>query len=203
MKPGLYRVEGYWVPKKTLKVNGWVVQSRLAYARRRLGQERVQELIGALPEDQREIWLHPDVNAWYDLRRLEPLETAVARCVLAENLEAAYRDMGRFSADRAFDPQHGHYRRFRGKPPELFLKLAAKWQNEYYNTGLTEYYPTGVTSCMIRIRYIPFTTRPNCASNLGFFQRSIEILGGEEVQAEEKRCVAWNDEWCEFHFRWS
>ncbi len=197
-----YRVvPGYWVQHDTLEVNGWVLRSRLEFARAHGGDERLQRVLEALDEKERSIWTSVDINAWYDVRQIEPFERELAR-QLGLDEETAYIRMGEVSAERAFHPERGHYRRFLGQPPEVFLKLAAKWQNEYYNTGLTEYYPTGVTACMIRTRYIPYTTRSNCLSNLGFFRRSIEILGGQKVKAEERRCVAHGDEWCEFHFSW-
>ncbi len=191
----------YWEMSDQLLVRGWVLVSRLAFVRARWGDTAVEEILARLSPQDRAVWTQVDINEWYELRMIERFEKQVVRYSGEDELRL-YEQMGEFSADRAFDPDTGHYRRFLGKPPELFLKLAAAWQNEYYSTGLTEYYPTGVTSCMIRTRYIPYTTRSNCRSNLGFFRRSIEILNGRNVRAEERRCLLDGDAWCEFHFQW-
>lgn len=197
-----YRVvPGYWIQHDTLEVTGWVLKSRIEFVLAHGGEELLKKILAELDEASRNMWQQVDINRWYDIRDIEPFERSVAEHLSLDET-TAYVRMGEFSANRAFHPERGHYRRFLGQPPEVFLKLAAKWQNEYYNTGLTEYYPTGITSCMIRTRYIPYTTRPNCLSNLGFFRRSIEILGGTDVRAEERKCVAWDDAWCEFHFSW-
>lgn len=195
-------VNTYWMAKDSLEVTGWVLLSRLTFARERLGETQLSRVLKDLPQEMHTLWESPDINAWYDIRTLEPFENKVALAIKPHDVEFVFIDMGRFSAELAFDPDQGHYHRFLGRAPELFLRMAAKWQNEYYSSGLTEYYPTGVSSCMIRIRYIPYTTRPNCLSNMGFFQRSIEILGGHNVGAKERTCVAWNDPACEFHFQW-
>lgn len=191
----------YWEPVDEFRVRGWVLLSRMDYVRSRWGEAVLQELLSRLTPEEQTQWRQASVNDWYELRFVERFERLIAEYA-GEDPDAVYEAMGVFSAERAFHPEKGQYRRFLGKPPELFLKLAATWQNEYYNAGLTEYYPTGVSSCMIRTRYIPYTTRPNCRSNLGFFRRSIEILGGQDVRAEERRCLLQGDAWCEFYFAW-
>ncbi len=191
----------YWEIQDELLVSGWVLRSRREFVLEHLGEEVWQEIIKSLPDDLREMWNHIDINEWYDIRKVEVLEKKVAE-KFGKKEEQVYEEMGRFSARRAFDPEKGQYKHFLGKPPELFFKIAARWQNEYYNTGLTEYYPTGVFSCMIRTRYIPYTTRANCRSNLGFFREAIRLLGAQALKAEEAKCIAWGDEWCEFHFEW-
>jgi predicted hydrocarbon binding protein len=72
----------------------------------------------------------------------------------------------------------------------------------YYSDGEASCERTGDSAAVLRVAGARSHSQADCESTAGYFERGIELLGGQDPVIELSRCRGRGDELCEFRCRW-
>jgi predicted hydrocarbon binding protein len=178
------------------KVKGGKISSKLAFVREVYGQEMLAKLIDSFPpQDQLQLKIVLETK-WYSLDLYEQVILAV--CKIAGNGDqAVYAQMGRHSAELAFN---GAYRAFRAKNPVDLSRrfvLMHKLRNDPAETEVS----VEEGRCIVKVTK-PRSTVEICRVSKAFWERSVELAGGRNVEVREPRCMGRGDLACLFEISW-
>jgi hypothetical protein len=169
------------------------------HAERRFGREGVAACLADLSADDCELLESIVPVGWY------PLEPALrfSRCVdqrFGSGDLALCREAGRFSAEWQLSSFHKMLLRLTS-PGWMFERGLGVWQ-QYHDSGRWEILQPSTTELVGRLYDFAVVDRAFCVREHGWFERAIELTGGDQVVIEEPRCRAQGAECCEYVGRW-
>lgn len=181
-------------------VKGVVLIARKEFVEDEYGRADWAKVVEALEEPHRSVLRRPLLSfSWYPFETNQALDIAICR-LLAEGDKSIFRRLGRFSAEKNLSSVHSTF--VRGETPHSLLETAAPILRTYYDEGERVYERTGPQSCILTTRGDGCFSRSDCETNLGWFERAVEIQGGKNVRVREPRCRGAGADRCEYHIEW-
>jgi uncharacterized protein (TIGR02265 family) len=182
-------------------IKGNVLLSRLKYVRARGGDAALEEVLSGLPQEDQQVlrgWILP--IGWYSFDLNQRLDSAIARRFSPEDRARVFLDMGRASADANLGGAHRPF--VKEGDPHFLLGNAERIYAAYYASGRRTYERTGPASGVLRTYEAESVTATDCLTVVGWYERAIELCGGNEVKVVETRCRAKGDPHCEYRCEW-
>ncbi|MEO6325534.1 MAG: hypothetical protein ABIT01_10810 [Thermoanaerobaculia bacterium] len=186
------------VPERDCRLRGGIFDGHLAWVLENHGAAGLSALWSEIPAR-----LRPDAGERFDPEAWFPFESMVVIDRLIVKLFGGDREtlraLGRFSARRNLTGKSG-------------LRKGFTIQNHFWdarthlaifqNFGRCEYVPLGDSS--FRMDYFDYVVRSRtfCESGLGYFEASVQILGGRNPIVEEIACQCLGDRSCTYVTSW-
>ena len=184
------------------RIKGGVLLSRLDFVRERAGDEVLQAIIAALPEEDRKIFSGLVLpRSWYPFDTAARLEDAIALRLSPAAPEVIFLEFGRASADSNLLAHHAVF--VKKDDPQHLLSCAPKIYALYYQSGRRTYEKTGPTSAILRTFDAEQYSSNDCLTVVGWHQRAIELSGGKNARVKETQCRAKGASHCEYACEWS
>jgi hypothetical protein len=181
-------------------VKGVVLIARRDFVLEKYGEEGWGRVLQAMDGEHRSVLEKELLSfSWYPFETNTVLDDLICR-TLASGDPAIYREMGRYSAEKNLKSVHSTF--VRGEGPHGLLRSAAPILHVYYDEGTRTYRRTGETSCVLTTTGGRCYSRSDCETNLGWFERAIEICGGSNVEVREPACRVSGAPSCEYHLSW-
>ena len=172
--------------ESTSRVKGLVLTSRRDWVQRTYGRANWEKVVATLPAESRGILggtIH--ATAWCSLKVNEELDWAICR-ELAGNDRTIFRRLGAHTADliiRTSYPKH-----VKTRDPIGFLKAVGRQAPRYYD-GL-EVSADVIDPHHVVLRFSGIVSNvPNCDSNMGYYERGVQICGGTDARGKETACT--------------
>ena len=186
------------------EVKGVLLNSALAFMRKRFGEQAVDDAIASLSPADRV--LLPNVildSNWYSYSAWGPVRRLSAALTRQYGSDPSFAaELGKFNANFVFE---GVYRTLLIKNPVKLVQKFSWMHGFFYRDGLTlETELPDEHHCRLRYRYGDQAkpARSTCASTMGFWIRTIELAGGTNVSASHTKCRAEGDDLCEYLIDW-
>ncbi|HEV8269359.1 MAG TPA: hypothetical protein VGR00_14030 [Thermoanaerobaculia bacterium] len=176
-----------------------ILRSHLAWARQRPLVD-IEDLWGRMPNDmksRRPETIHDD--EWIPFASLILFDKAVVRACRDLAEDAVLFSLGRASAEQNFGGGLGLER---GVNIHSHFWDAGTHHARFQDFGKCEYEPMGARSFRMTYSDYPVKSRIFCLSACGYFQASIEFLGGQDAIVEERLCQCLGDDRCTFLVSW-
>jgi hypothetical protein len=184
------------------EIRGVILNSVLTFLGTRFGKQAVDDAIITLSSQDR--MLLRDVildSTWYSYAALGTVRRLSA--MLSRNASPALAiDMGKFNAEYVFT---GVYKALLiNDPVQLVHKFS--WLHDFFYRDVftlqTEIPSPG--RCYLRYEYRDGVkpARSTCSSMMGFWIRTIELVGVMNVTARHTKCRAEGDDVCEYEMEW-
>jgi hypothetical protein len=182
------------------RIKGGILHAHLDWARQRIGQEYLAQLLARVSPATAEI-LSSSILAteWYPFRSVIELDRAVAAAVGGEELEVA-AELGRHSARLNLTQQ---YKVFSGGDPAAFFRREALLHRQFLDFGRAQVESTGPNSCRISLSEYTCFAKVFCASARGYYEQAAQLQGGKLVVVREHTCICDGALACVFEVSWS
>lgn len=181
-------------------VKGVVLIARKDFVESAYGDEGWQKILMSLREPHVGVLRGQLLPfSWYPFSTNQALDNAICQ-VLASGDTGVFREMGRFSAEKNLGSVHATF--VRGDDPHALIANSRAILRTYYDEGERVYERKGERACALITTGEGCYSRSDCETNLGWFERAVEIMGGRNVEAKEISCRGLGAERCEYHFSW-
>ncbi len=182
-------------------IKGSVLSSRLSFVRRVLGEPGVVRVLARLPDSTRQTLLRPLLPfMWYPFEVNAQLDAAIA--AESGRGDKIFFELGCASAnDNLTSASQLQY--IREKNPHALLKQSSTIYRVYYDTGRREYLRVSDFCAILRTYDSESFSVANCATNVGWHTRALEMCGGRDVRVSEPRCRARGAALCEYVCDWA
>lgn len=180
------------------RVKGTKLKSKLAFVEEAFGGGVLQEVLSALPEeDQQSLRRLLDLG-WYPIGIFDRLLAAIVQVAGRGDLDVLDR-MGRESANYQAENAYRVY--FRGRDPRALLEAMVPMHSQINKPARMELVERGERSLSLVV-YGPPTTLLTCRLARSFYQRAMELAGGESARVTESACMARGQDHCRFDMEW-
>lgn len=187
--------------RSVTRIKGASLLARLEFVSERGGPELLARVFAGLDAaDRRVLEGNPLPSSFFPLALNERLDEAIARALGAADPVPVYRELGRASAQKNLQKLHQAF--LRGHSPHALLDGFPAVRATYYSDGAASYEPTGETSGVLRVTGASSHSRPDCESTAGYFERALELAGGQGARVALARCRGRGDGLCEFRCEW-
>lgn len=180
------------------RVKGTKLKSKLAFVEERFGSEVLQEVLAALPEGDRESLRRLLDLGWYPIGIFDRLLAAIVQVPGEGDLEILDR-MGRETAE--YQAEHAYRVYFRGRDPRALLEAMVPMHSQINKPARMELVERGERSLSLVVSEPP-TTLLTCRLARSFYQRAMELAGGEMARVTESACMARGQDHCRFDMEW-
>lgn len=182
-------------------VKGSVLRSRVDFVEKKFGRERLDLVLGILPEEDRHTLERGLLPAqWYPFALGERLEKAILQ-VLGEDGRSTFMELGRRSAIYNLAGVHQVF--VRAGDPHHLLSRAPSIYRLYYDTGSRTYEKTGEHACRLVTSDSEVFSEGDCLTVMGWHERAVEMCDGRDVAIDHPRCRARGDAVCEYLISWN
>jgi uncharacterized protein (TIGR02265 family) len=183
-------------------VGGNIILARRSFVQKRGGDVLWERVLARLPEsDAKALRRTMLVTGTYPLALNLRLDEAIAAELYPGEPDRAFLEMGRASADvNLTGPQRGFVRM---GDPHYLLSLSETIYAYYYGQGRRTYEKTAATSALVTTFDAPPATPADCLTVIGWYQRAIELSGGNDAKVIETRCRSRGHDRCEYRCTWS
>jgi len=158
------------------------------------GQRRWEEVMAALPADERSVAGEAVVVGWYPVGVYSSLLRAIDR-TLGQGNGAALVPLGRFQAEHDLNLFYRLVLRF-WSPAILIEKTAEMW-GRYHDTGVWD-----VKRVTATVSQWLGASDVVCPSTVAYIGRLFELVGAKGVQAHHPECVARGGRRCTWTVDW-
>lgn len=181
------------------RVKGTAVLASIRYVKENLGEDVINGVLAALPEDDRKaLGGHLLASAWYSMPAfLHFMEEAEKQ--LAGKEPDVLRKMGRASADYSLTTVYKIF--FKVGSPEFIIGKAARVFGSYYDSGKVvpvESSPGRAAFDLVEFQGAP----PFCARIGGWMERTLELAGAKDVRVHHPECLHRGGPRCRFEGTW-
>ena len=180
------------------RVKGTKLKSKLAFVEEAFGSEVLREVLAALPEEDRQSLRRMLDLGWYPIGIFDRLLAAIVQVAGRGDLDVLDR-MGRESADYQAENAYRVY--FRGHEPRALLEAMVPMHSQINKPARMELVERGERSLSLLV-YEPPTTLLTCRLARSFYQRAMELAGGETARVTETSCMARGQDHCQFDMQW-
>ncbi len=178
---------------------GLTVLATLAYIRRTAGEERMEAVLGRLPEKARRglkgIVATEEVP-WQVLSGL----LRAADAVLAADDPGWIEAAGAYAIESLGVEYYGGI--LRKKSPLEFLMQPVSLFQLYYHPGNMEVVEAGTGLAVLRLVGFEHGNVLFCRRQTGGLRRALELAGGRQPTVRHVRCTEDGDGYCEWELRW-
>src|SRR5690242_1819828 len=182
---------------------GIVLTAWIDFLNQRYGRASVADAMKALNPDDQALLTAPFLpSSWYPYSTLHALRR-VTRSLATPADQNLGVEIGRFMAEHVFT---GIYRSvFIKDPVKMIEKFSWVGDLFYQEVRDLDTEILGDTRCLVRHRHKSGSkpTRAICESLLGFYGRTLEMAGALAVRHAHPKCLAREDNCCEFLFEWA
>ncbi len=183
-----------------MKVKGNIIKSRIAFVKERFGQPAWEQVLAALPEEDRRRLATPAMSvAWYEFELGDRLDKAIVT-VLGKGDTKVFEEMGRASARENLTGVHSSF--LEPRDPQKFMAKAPLIYRFYYDTGQRVWQPTGPTSGTLTTSGSETFSTADCATVVGWYQEALKMLGARNVSVVEETCCARGADACRYRVSW-
>jgi hypothetical protein len=183
-----------------MNVKGSVLLSRRAFVQKHFGHEAWDQVLAALPAEDRAVLCGMLLNvAWFPFKLGERLDATIVR-ILGKGDEKVFQRIGQVSADENLNGAHKHF--LAAGSPEKFLRQTSEIYKFYYDSGYRTYEPDGPTGAVLTTYEADTFSRMDCLTIIGWHTRALEMLGAKDVQMKEETCRANGADFCRYRVRW-
>jgi uncharacterized protein (TIGR02265 family) len=183
------------------QVKGAVILARRAFVREEFGEEAWQQLLEALPEEDRE---HLDgfilTASWYPFELNDRLDAAIVER-LGGGDKAIFESIGSWSAKKNLAGPHKTF--LTPGNPRGFMEMSDRIYNFYYDTGERKFEATGDSSGVMTTYGAETFSETDCLTVIGWYRQALEMCGATQVAIDEVACRARGAEFCRYELRWS
>lgn len=180
------------------RVKGTKIKSKLVFIEETYGADIRDAVLGQLPaEDQQRLRRLLDLG-WYPIGIYERLLDAIVRVAGDGDPEILER-MGQETAE--YQARHAYSVYFRSGDPRAMLEAMVPMHSQLNQPGEMEIVDRGERSLSLVVTDPP-TTLLTCRLARAFYQRAMELVGGESAKVVETKCQARGDGQCRFEFEW-
>ncbi len=178
-------------------VKGSKISSKLAFVRNEYGEAMVAEVVSSLgPADQEALRMVLETG-WYPMELYERVMKAICKTA-ARGDNSVYARIGHHSAEEVLTKT---YRIFRGKSPVDALNKMVPMHSMINDPGEMEVTSVREGQCTIKVLK-PRSTETICRVAHYFYERSVELCGGTNVQVREVKCSGRGAAFCQFDITW-
>jgi hypothetical protein len=182
-------------------VRGGMLMSHLECVEEGYGGQAVEKLWARMPERLRSV--RPETIAttdWISFELLVTADRAIARTFALGHEEELLMELGRFSARRNFGKQRLELAK--GMNVHSHFWSGKTHHERFQDFGSCTYVPLEAQAFRMEYRDYRVLSRVFCLSAYGYFEASIELLGGLDPIVEETACQCYGDETCTFVVSW-
>ncbi|MFO0763057.1 MAG: V4R domain-containing protein [Byssovorax sp.] len=152
-------------------------------------------VLGAFPRAEREVLEAAVAIGWYDLDLYARLITEVDRRFGQGDLRLV-EALGRYEAEKDLTTIHQWLLRFFN--PALAIEQMGKYWSRFHDTGQWVVERKSEREIQARLSGWGVIDPALCRELCGYFQRTLELIGGRDVRVEHPRCRARGAGECEF-----
>lgn len=184
------------------RVKGTAVSGRLEYARRRGGDEAVEQVVAAIsdPGVRSELADGKALKSnWYPFTVLVDISLAIDRIYGQGDLGI----LEQVGGDVAEADLNSVYKFFMAmaSPQYLMDKAASLWRN-YYDSGEMVVIDRGENKAILELRKFESPHRAHCLAVKGWMLRTLTLCGCKNVRGAHDECRALGHARCVFEGRW-
>ena len=182
------------------RVKGIAVLARLRFVKERYGDEGLEQLLRALPTEERTlIDEHLLPHEWAPFSLFVNVNQR-ADALFGRGDLALILEMGAYAARTALPTIFRPFLRF-GSPKFLFSRASKIW-NTHYDSGRLDLIEDSPRTARLRIEGFETPHTVHCHAILGWVREAIVLTGAVVQFAEETRCRTRGDPFCEISARW-
>lgn len=184
------------------QVGGNIILARRSFVQARGGDALWERVLARLPaDDAQKLRKTLLVTSTYPLELNLRLDDAIAAELYPGEPDRAFLEMGRASADTNLNgPQRAFVRQ---GDPHYLLSLSETIYSYYYAQGRRTYDRSGPKSGVVTTYEAPPSSPADCLTVIGWYQRAIELSGGEDARVVEEKCRSRGHDRCEYRCVWS
>lgn len=184
-----------------INVKGTAISGRRQYVIRYHSEDKLRAVLGKLKDREQAKRLETGVlkSAWYPFDLFVDFTETIDR-VVGKGDGKLYRAVAAQTAEDDLSTVYKVFFKFL-KPMYIFEKAGQLWSS-YYSSGQLKSTTLGPSD--IELEIIGFETPhwAHCESVVGWAQRSIELTGVKNVQADHTECRAKGARRCRMRFSW-
>jgi uncharacterized protein (TIGR02265 family) len=182
------------------QVRGTVLRSRLAFVEEHAGKEGVQQVLDALPVEERHAVQKALPIQWYPFAVGLRLDEAIV-AVLGKGDPRFFERLGESSAEKNLGSVH---RTFLTKgDAHAFLAKAPTIYRMYYEAGHREYEHVGEREALLTTHDAETFSIADCATVVGWHRKALEMCGVAGAKVTEEQCRAKGAPVCRYRVTWS
>lgn len=197
-RPSTHSASSATASAEEARIKGTKIKSKLAFVEGSLGAETLEAVIDHLPPEIREDLRRVLDLGWYPIRLYNQLLEAIVE-VAGGGDQAVVDQMGRETAE--YQARHAYSVYFRNGDPRALLQAMVPMHSQINQPGRLELVDHGERSLSLLV-FEPPTTLLSCRLARAFYQRAMELVGGDSARVIESACRARGDEHCRFDMRW-
>lgn len=137
----------------------------------------------------------------YPITLKEKLDWTIATALTPHDLDATYKELGRWSAESNFIQYHGMY--LRPGDPHGMMANGPAMHRRYYDSGEATYERTDSHSGVFSIHGVTEASWPDCLGTAGYWEKAVELSGGRYASVSHTACVSKGAPQCTFVVRWA
>lgn len=182
-------------------IKGAVLVSRLRLIRERLGQAAYDEILAALPPDDREVLSGIVLPvSFYPMEIQVRLDAAIVER-MGQASEKVLKELGRESASDNLPKFQAAM--VKANSPLHLLQQTPAIYRLYYGTGRRDFVATGPTSGVLTTYDAAGATVADCYTIIGWHERALEIVGAKTVTIRHPICRARGGPVCKYEVSWT
>lgn len=182
------------------QVRGTVLRSRLAFVEELAGKEGIEQVLAALPPEDRQAFQMILPIQWYPFALGLKLDEAIVS-VLGRGDPKFFERLGESSAERNLGSVH---RTFLTKgDAHGFLAKAPQIYRMYYEVGHREYEKAGEKEAVLTTHDAETFSIPDCATVVGWYRKALEMCGVAGATVREEQCRAKGAATCRYRIAWT
>lgn len=178
------------------KVRGISFSGSIKYIRKNFGEEGFCKVLENLPENAREIISGTlNIMEWYPQEAFA-IFLSVADEVLGNGDRSVCYEAGKANAEGAFGGIYKVFLEF-GRPQTVLRKAALAWR-VLNDTGYLEVEIIRENYAKGKIKEYENPHKCLCRHLAGYFEKVLELSGGNDVKVTETKCRCQGDDCCEY-----
>lgn len=181
------------------QVKGTKITSKLTFLRQEYGEEIVEQVTAALPEEDRaRLRVVLDLG-WYPQELYGRLLRSIQE-VAGDGDPRILERIGYHTAEHQAANAYKVY--FKVGDPVKLLEQMVPMHAQLNDPGEMRLERLGDTQVRMVVT-APRSTREGCRVAKAFYRRSLELCGAKQVRVRESHCSARQSDRCEFDIQWS
>ncbi|MGH7656685.1 MAG: TIGR02265 family protein, partial [Gemmatimonadales bacterium] len=169
------------------QIKGSVLKARLAFVEELSGENALNEVLKALPEEDRNQLSRILTVKWYPFETGKRLDDSIVK-VLGHGKPEFFERLGAASAEHNLGGIHSGF--ITPGNPEAFLEKAGPIYALYYETGRREYRHTGEREGVLITYDAETWSAPDCLTVVGWYRKALQMCGARGVDIVEEECRA-------------
>lgn len=182
------------------KVKGTTLKARKTFVLEEFSENAWQQVLDALPEEDREILGEKIPPAsWHDFELNRRLDQAIVD-VLGYGDVKIFEVIGAWSARVNLSGPHRAFVKH-GDPAQLMAATRVIY-DYYYDVGKRTWEAKSPTSGVMTTYDAKTFSEPDCMTVVGWYKEALKMCNAKKVAIEETHCRARGDDFCRYNISW-